>query len=66
MWQHLVKASAQQWTSLRWNDDDVKLTMMIVATWAAINAYTPPEAPARYTLGSVRLVAKDPAATPAR
>lgn len=42
------------------------LTMIIVAICAVMIAYTPPDAPARYTFGSETDVPKDPATTPAK
>lgn len=38
---------------------------MIVAMWAVIKAYTPPEAPARKMRGFVSEVPMEPAKTPA-
>lgn len=38
---------------------------MRLARWANNKAYTPPEAPARYTVGSTTEVPNEPAITPA-
>lgn len=38
--------------------------MRIVPIWAVMRAYTPPLAPARYTLGSIMDDAREPAITP--
>lgn len=40
--------------------------MKSVARWAVIKAYTPPDAPAKKTEGSVMEVPRDPATTPAK
>lgn len=44
----------------------MQLTIMIVAMWAVISAYTPPDAPAKNMCGLTIDVPIEPAATPAK